>query len=232
MLKTEESVRYRMSIPLSEPLNCIKQHYRKHDTEKSRGQDTSLLNPICDGKGYRGFSFVLHPCIHSVMELSNDGEFFGAAVFCHHSPKAISADHVKCLGQINISRVEVGVLFLTLVLLQTPCQQSLVPYGSHINSLVRVYVWDGCWDDSGLWLGSCPKLKIRRFRSDYHMPVGSLSVCKYGWWRRPWSPAVVLSPISAEWGSDVYSSALIHPPYRFPQELSQIRVLCRWIVNG
>ena len=105
---------------------------------------------------------------------------------------------------------------------------------SRIDSPVRVHVQDGCWGDSeGLWLGSCPKLKVRRFRSYYRMPVGSHSICKYGWWKYPWSPTVVvLSSISAEWGSEVYSSALIFPPYRFPQELSQICMLCRWIVDG
>ena len=96
---------------------CMKQHRRKHDTEKSRGQDTSLHNPICDEKGYGAFSVVLHPCMRTVMKLSNDGdEFFGAVVFCHDSPKAVPADNFKCLGQINISRVEVSILFLTLLL--------------------------------------------------------------------------------------------------------------------
>ena len=85
--------------------------------------------------------------MHAVMKLSNDGdEFFGVAVFCHDSPKVVSADHVKCLGQI--SRVKVNVLFLTLplaaVLQQTPCQQSRVPYGSHIDSSVRFHVRGGC----------------------------------------------------------------------------------------
>ena len=66
-----------------------------------------------------------------------------------------------------------------------------------------------CWGDlGGLWLGFCPKLKVRRFRGNYRMPVSPLSVCKYGckygWRRRPWSPAEVLLPISAEWGSKVF----------------------------
>ena len=104
---------------------CIKQHRRNHDTEKSGG----LLNPICDGKGYGAFSVVLHTCMHAVMKLSNDDdEFFEAAIFCHDSPKVVSADHVKCLGQINISREEVGVLFLTLLLQQSSCKH-------HVNSL-------------------------------------------------------------------------------------------------
>ena len=107
---------------------CIKQHHRKHDVEKSGSQDISPLNPICDRKGYGDFSIVLHSSMHAVMELSNDGdEFFGAAVFCYDSPKAVSADPVKCLGQINISRVEVSALFLTL-LLQLSCSKY------HINS--------------------------------------------------------------------------------------------------
>ena len=103
-----------------------------------------------------------------------------------------------------------------------------------IDSPVRVLIQDGCWDDSeGLWLGPCLKLKVRRFCDDYCMPIGSLSTCKYGWWRHPWSPAVVvLSSVSAEWGSEAYLSALIHPPYRFLQELCQIRVLCHWIIDG
>ena len=59
---------------------------------------------IYDGWGYGAFSVVLHPCMHAIRKLSNDGdEFLGAAVFCHDSPKAISAEHVKCLGQINMS---------------------------------------------------------------------------------------------------------------------------------
>ena len=83
-------------------------------------------------------------CLHAIIKLSNNGdEFFGAAIFCRDSPKAVSADHVKCLGQINISQVEVNVLFLTLVRQQTPCQQSQVPYKSRIDSPVRVHVQDG-----------------------------------------------------------------------------------------
>ena len=51
--------------------------------------------------------------MHVVVKLSNDGdEFLEVVVFCHDSPKAVFADRVKCLGQININRVEVGVLFL------------------------------------------------------------------------------------------------------------------------
>ena len=105
---------------------CIKQHRRKHDTEKGWAQDTSLLKPICDRKGEGAFSFVLHPCIHAVMKLSNDGDgFFGAAVFCHDSPQAISADHVKCPGKINISsRGQCSVPSLAVVLQQIP----------HVNS--------------------------------------------------------------------------------------------------
>ena len=68
--------------------------------------------------------------MYAVIKLSKDGvEFFRAAVFYHDSPRAISADHVKCLGLINISRVEVSVRFQTLLLQQTPCQQSHVPSG-------------------------------------------------------------------------------------------------------
>ena len=87
-LKTEPSVRYQMSIPLSEPLNA---------------SNSITENMILKRVG---------PRTHSCLTL--------------------------CLGQINISRVEVSVLFLT------PCQQSHVPYGSRINSLVRVHVQDGC----------------------------------------------------------------------------------------
>ena len=55
--------------------------------------------------------------MHTVMKLSNDGdEFFGAVVFCDDFPKAVSADRVKRLGQININRVEVSGLFITLFL--------------------------------------------------------------------------------------------------------------------
>ena len=213
---------------------CIKQHRRKHDTEKSGNQDTSLFNPICDGKGFGAFSFVLH----AVMKLSNNGdECFGAAVFHHDSPKAVSADHVKCLGRINMSnrgQCSVPDTFLAAVLQQTPYQQSHVPYRRHIDSPVRIHVRDGCWGASDrLWLGSCPKLKVRRFCCDYHMPVCSLSVGRYRWWRCSWSPAVVvLLPISSEWGSEVYPSVLIHLSNRFLQELNQIQVLCCWIVDG
>ena len=79
-------------------------------------------------KGYGAFSFLLHPCMHAVMKLSNDGdEFFRAAIFCHDFPNAVTAEHVRCFGQINISRVEVSILFLTL-LLQLSCSKH------HVNS--------------------------------------------------------------------------------------------------
>ena len=128
---------------ITQTTKFIKQHRRKHDTENGGGQDTSLLNLISDGRGYGEFSFVLHPCMHTTMKLSNDGdEFFRAAVFCHDSPRTVSADHVKYLAQINISRVLVSVLFLTL-LLQLSCSKHHVnshSFRSHIDSLVRVYV--------------------------------------------------------------------------------------------
>ena len=121
---------------------------------------TTPTNSICDGKGYGAFSVVLPPCMHAVMKLSNDGDgFFGTAVFCHDSPKAVSTECVKCLGQINISWVEVRVLFLTL-LLQLSCSKHHVNsphvlYGSRIDFPVRVHVRDCCWGDlEGLWLGS------------------------------------------------------------------------------
>ena len=105
---------------------CIKQHRRKHDAEKSGAQNTSLLDTICDEKGHVAFSVVLHPCIHAIMKLSNDDdEVFGAVVFCNVSAKALSADCVKCFGQINISRVEVSVLFLTLLLQHSLSNNSL-----------------------------------------------------------------------------------------------------------
>ena len=45
--------------------------------------------------------------MHAVMKLSNNGdEFWGAAVFHYDSPKPISAEHVKCLGQINMNQVQ------------------------------------------------------------------------------------------------------------------------------
>ena len=141
---------------------------------------------------------------------NNEGdEFFRAAVFCHDSPKAAFANLVKCFGKINISRVEVGILFLnflTTVSQQTQRQQSHVPYGNRIDSPGRVHVRDGFWGDSeGLWQGSCSRLIVKRFRGDYRMSLGSLSVYKYGRPRRLWSRiVVVLSPILAEWGSEVY----------------------------
>ena len=140
-----------------------------------------------------------------------------------------SNQHKLSRGQCSVHNTS-----LAAVLQQTPCQQSHVPYGSRIDSLVRVHIRDCCWGDSeGFWQGSCLKLKVRGFRGDYRMLVDSLSICKYGWWRRLWSHAVfVLSPLSAEWGSEVYMLALIYPPYRFPQELNQIQMLYRPIVDG
>ena len=57
-------------------IKFIKQHWKKHDTKKTGDQDTSLLKPICDRKGYGAFPVVLHPCMHTVMKLSNDGDEF------------------------------------------------------------------------------------------------------------------------------------------------------------
>ena len=100
------------------------------------------------------------PCIHAVMKLSKDGDgFFGTTVFCYDFPKAISADHVKCLGQINISRLVVSVLFrgtfLAAVLQQAPCLARNWKQG-----------------DSAVII-ACLEVPF--------------SVCKYGWWRRPWN---------------------------------------------
>ena len=74
--------------------------------------------------------------------------------------------------------------------------------------------------------------EIDSFRSDYRMPVHSLSVFKYGWWRRPWRTVVaVISTISAEWRPEVYTSALIHSLPKFPQKFSHIQALCLRVVD-
>ena len=238
-LKTELLVQYWMLIPLSEPLNASNSITENVILKRVGARTHPYLTPNCDGKGYGAFFIVLHPCMNAVMKLSKNGdEFFRAAIFCNDSPKhhfcwpcqmPWSDQHKSSRGQCSVPDTS-----FETVLQQTPCQQSHVPNGSCIDSSVSVYVQDGCWGDSEVfWQGSCPKLKVRRFHSDYCMLVNSLSVCKYGWRRHPWSPVVVLlSPIMAEWGSEVYSSVLIHPPYRFLQEFSQIWVLCHWIVNG
>ena len=88
--------------------------------------------------------------------------FSGQPYFAMILQRQTSTDRVKYLGQFNISGVEVSVLFLPLLLQQTPCQQSYVPYGSHIDSTVKVHVQDGFWDDlEELWLESCPKLNCQ-----------------------------------------------------------------------
>ena len=114
-----------------------------------------------------------------------------------------------------------NILFLNISLVL----QRIVPNSGFtgLNTVLYIYIYMEIGDSEGFWLGSCLKLKVRRFHGDYHMPVSSLSVCKYGWWRHSWSPVVVvLFPISAEWGSEVYPSAPIHSTYRFPQELNQL----------
>ena len=128
-LKTEPSVRYRMPIPLSEPLNASNSIAENMILKRVGTRTHPCLTPFVRGKGYETFSVVLHPFMRTVMKLSNDGhDFFGAAVFCYDSSEAVSVDHVKCLGQINISRLEVSVLFLTL-LWHLSCSRH------HVNSL-------------------------------------------------------------------------------------------------
>ena len=160
VLKAEPSVRYRMSIPLSEPLNASNSTAENMILKRVGVRIYPYLTPFVTEKASELFPLS---CTHAVIKLSNDGdEFFGAAVFCHDSPKAISADRVKH----KLSRGQCSSI--TAVLLQTPCQQSHVPYRSRIGSLVRVHFRDGCWGDSEeIWLGSCPKLKVRRFCGDY-----------------------------------------------------------------
>ena len=143
--------------------------------------------------------------------------WFSQSRLCRPSQKPWSDQHKSSRGKFPVPDTS-----LAAVLQQTPCQQSHVPYGRCINSLVSVHIRICCWGDlEGLWLGYCPKVKVKvkRFHGNYHMLVGSLTVCIYWWWRRPWGPAVVgLSPISDEWGSEVYLSVLIHPPDRFHTE--------------
>ena len=124
---------------------CIEQHHRKHDTEKSGVQDASLLNLIFDVKGYGTFSFApLHVYRHEIV-WRRWWIFRGGRILPWFS-KAVSADHVKYLGQINISRVDVSVLFLTL-LLQLSCSKHYVNSptflsGSRIDFPVRLHVRD------------------------------------------------------------------------------------------
>ena len=115
-----------MSIPLSELLNALNSTAENMILKRvGWGRTHPCLTPFVTRKASQlsPLSLTL-----AVMKLSNDDdEFFGAAVFCYDSPKAVSADRVKCSGQINISRVEVSVLFLTLFL-QLSCSKH------HVNS--------------------------------------------------------------------------------------------------
>ena len=66
-LKTEPSVLYQMLIPLSEPLNASNS-IAENMLKCMGARIHPLLNPICDWKGYRAFSAVLHPCMHAIMK--------------------------------------------------------------------------------------------------------------------------------------------------------------------
>ena len=74
---------------------CIKQQRRKHDMEKSGGQDTPLFNPICYEKGYGAFSVVLHHCKYVIMKLSNDDDEFFAMIFQRPSLQTMSNAFVR-----------------------------------------------------------------------------------------------------------------------------------------
>ena len=167
-LKTEPSVRYQVSITLSKPLHAANS-ITENMILKSMGARTHpCFTTFVTGKATE---LSLLSCTLAWNCFTMVINFQSRRILPWFS-KAVSADYVKCLGQIKISSVEVSVLL-------------------RIDSTVRVHVRDVCCGDSeGIWLGSCPKLKVRRCRGDYRMPVGSLSAYK-------WSPAVVI--LSPKW---------------------------------
>ena len=132
-LKIEPSVRYWMSIRLSEPLKASTSIAENMILKRVRTMKHPCLTQFLTGK-HRELS--PSSCMQVVMKLSNDGdELFGTSLLCDDSLKPVAADHVKCLGQININRIEVSVLSLTL-LLELSCSKHYLKSSTFLTEAI------------------------------------------------------------------------------------------------
>ena len=70
---------------------------------------TALFHSVGNCEGLGCFSTVLDSGLHSIVELSDDGdELSWASILCHYSPETHSASSVEGLGQVDIGGAQVG----------------------------------------------------------------------------------------------------------------------------
>ena len=80
---------------------CLMEHDAEEDGEQCGGQNASLLNTVGDGETVRQRPIVLHLTLLNFVELVEDGEkFCGTAKARQDFPQSITADCIKCLGQV------------------------------------------------------------------------------------------------------------------------------------
>ena len=95
----------------------VSQHGRKHEAEQGGSKHTALFHSVGYRERLRSLSIVLNSGTHPIVKLTDDGnELSWASILCHDSPKALSTNSVKGLGQIDVGGVQVGVLFLAFLL--------------------------------------------------------------------------------------------------------------------
>ena len=133
-----------MSIPISVPLDASNSVTENMMLKRVRAKTHLCLTPFVTGKAAElsSLSCTL-ACMPSWNCLTMVMIFW--TVFWHDSPKAVSADRVKYLDQINISRVEVSVLFLIL-LLKLSCSKHHVNSPTFLTEAALTLRWESLFE--------------------------------------------------------------------------------------
>ena len=80
---------------------CLTKHDAEEDGEQCGGQNASLLDAIGDGDAARQRPFVRHLTLLTLMLLAEVGKkLWGTAKARQDFPQSITADSIKCLGQV------------------------------------------------------------------------------------------------------------------------------------
>ena len=80
---------------------CLTEHDAEEDGEQCGGQNASLLDAVGDWEAARQRPIVLYLTLLTFMELSESGEkLWGTAKALQDFSQSMTADSIKCLGQV------------------------------------------------------------------------------------------------------------------------------------
>ena len=196
MLKTEPSVRHRMLILLSEPLNASNSITENIMLKKEVARTHPCLTPFVTGKATElsplSFNLACMPSWNCLMMVMNFSELSYFAMILHR--RLCWPCQIPWSDQHKSTRSQCPVPDTSLA--------------ANTMSTVPRFLWKSHWLSGKSPCSRWFLMKFRKTLARVLLEIKSKEIpkwlshacwfpsfCKYGWWRRPWSfEAVVLYP--------------------------------------